>query len=49
MSGQWDRAADPVREEHLPDGRLRLTYSLRAARSPSSVGFELTHLKVDQR
>ena len=49
MSGQWDRAADPVREEHLPDGRLRLTYSLRAGRNPFTVAFELTHLRVDQR
>jgi hypothetical protein len=46
MTGKWDRVADPVREERLPDGRVRLNYSLRASKETFSVGFQLARLGV---
>ena len=46
MSGKWDRAADPAHEERLPDGRLRLSYSLRASDQPFDVTFDLARLGV---
>jgi len=48
MTGKWDRVTDPVREERLPDGRIRVNYSLQASSDLFSVAFSLTKLSVEQ-
>jgi hypothetical protein len=49
VSGQWDRVADPVREDGLADGRLRLTYSLRGSTDHFGTSFDLAKLRVVTR
>lgn len=48
MTGTWDRVEDRVREVHLPDGGLELSYSLRPGRQPFSLAFELARLRVKE-
>ncbi len=46
MKGGWDRVADPVSEERLPDGRIRVNYSLHTSDDPFDATFDLARLKV---
>jgi hypothetical protein len=47
MTGAWDRAVDRVTDTHLPDGRLRLHYTLPPNTQPFHTTFTLTKLRVD--
>ncbi len=48
MNGQWDPVENPVRETHLPDGRIRLVYSFSAGDSPAHTTFRLARLAVSE-
>jgi hypothetical protein len=47
MTGGWDRAVDRVTETDLPDGRLRLHYTLPPNSQSFHVTFTLARLRVE--
>ena len=46
MTGRWDRVRDPVGQYELPDGRLRLVYSLRPGDQRLDFTFDLARLAL---